>query len=219
MIWRQPGTRYRAPNITERDHYRGGGLLVWAGTGRTDLYVFSGYSVAVVRYRDEILHPLVLPFIAAMGTDAIFMDDNALPHRARLVQSYLESETIPQMAWPARSPDLNPTEHVWDILGRRFEGRSVYSPQALLQEWALLTQQAFNDTIDSMPRRCQACNSARGYIPGISVWFPLHILPTNFGCRAATAVIYVFLFVFALLFDMWSSNVTPTSGITFTHIH
>ncbi|GBN59951.1 hypothetical protein AVEN_67520-1 [Araneus ventricosus] len=31
MIWREPGTRYRAPNIVERDHYRGGGLLVWAG--------------------------------------------------------------------------------------------------------------------------------------------------------------------------------------------
>ncbi|GBM49626.1 hypothetical protein AVEN_3216-1 [Araneus ventricosus] len=43
----------------------------------------------------EVLHPLVLPFIAAMGTDAIFMDDNARPHRARLVRSYLESESIP----------------------------------------------------------------------------------------------------------------------------
>ncbi|GBO43002.1 hypothetical protein AVEN_47621-1 [Araneus ventricosus] len=65
----------------------------------------------VVRYRDEILHPLVRPFIAAMGTDTIFMDGNARPHRARLVRSYLESETIPQMAWPAKSPDLNPIEH------------------------------------------------------------------------------------------------------------
>ncbi|GBO08315.1 hypothetical protein AVEN_256278-1 [Araneus ventricosus] len=29
MIWREPGTRYRAPNIVERDHYKGSGLLVW----------------------------------------------------------------------------------------------------------------------------------------------------------------------------------------------
>ncbi|GBL87408.1 hypothetical protein AVEN_118351-1 [Araneus ventricosus] len=28
MIWREPGTRYREPNIVERYHYRGGGLLV-----------------------------------------------------------------------------------------------------------------------------------------------------------------------------------------------
>ncbi|GBN26124.1 hypothetical protein AVEN_275672-1 [Araneus ventricosus] len=60
-------------------------------------------SVTAVRYRDEIPHPLVRPFIAAMGTDALFMDENARPHRARLVRSYLESETIPQMAWPARN--------------------------------------------------------------------------------------------------------------------
>ncbi|GBM03384.1 hypothetical protein AVEN_256923-1 [Araneus ventricosus] len=104
-----------------------------------------------------------------MGTDAIFMDDNAHPNRARLARSYLESETIPQMAWPARSPDLNPIEHVWDMLERRILGRSVPSgtlhelQQALLQLWALLPQQATNDAIASMPRRCQACISARGY--------------------------------------------------------
>ncbi|GBL77601.1 hypothetical protein AVEN_152851-1 [Araneus ventricosus] len=104
-----------------------------------------------------------------MGTDAIFMDDNAHPHRGRLVRSYLESETIPQMPWPARSPDLNPIENVWDMLGRRIAGRNVPPgtlhelQQALLQEWALLPQQAINDTIASMPRRCQACISARGY--------------------------------------------------------
>ncbi|GBM06025.1 Transposable element Tcb1 transposase [Araneus ventricosus] len=229
MIWREPGTRYRAPNIVERDHYRSGGLLVWAGiamNGRTDLYVFAGGSITAVRYRHEMPHPLVRSFIAAMGTDAIFMDNNACPHRARLVGSYLESETIPQMAWPARSPDLNPIEHVWNMLGRRIAGRRVQPgtlhelQQALLQEWALLPQQAINDTIASMPRRCQACISARRYHTRFfSVWFPLHILLINLGCRAATAVIYVFLFVFALLFDMWSSNATPTSCTTFTDIH
>ncbi|GBN96214.1 hypothetical protein AVEN_116033-1 [Araneus ventricosus] len=58
-----------------------------------------------------------------------------------------------------------------------------------------------------------------GIIPVISVRFPLHNLPNNLGCRAATDEIYVFLFVFALLFNMWSSNATPTSCTGFTHIH
>ncbi|GBN27276.1 hypothetical protein AVEN_64252-1 [Araneus ventricosus] len=47
-----------------------------------------------------------------MGTDAIFMDDNSCTHRARLVRSYLESETIPQIVGPAISLDLNPITHV-----------------------------------------------------------------------------------------------------------
>ncbi|GBM97896.1 hypothetical protein AVEN_228332-1 [Araneus ventricosus] len=55
------------------------------------------------------------------------------------------------------------------MLGRRIAGRSVPPgtlhelQQALLQGWALLPQQAINETIASMPRRCQACISARGY--------------------------------------------------------
>ncbi|GBN04052.1 hypothetical protein AVEN_246515-1 [Araneus ventricosus] len=51
IIWREPETGYRAPDIVKRDHYRSGGLLVWAGiatNGRTDLYLFAGGSVAAV---------------------------------------------------------------------------------------------------------------------------------------------------------------------------
>ncbi|GBM53235.1 hypothetical protein AVEN_14250-1 [Araneus ventricosus] len=51
-----------------------------------------------------------------------------------------------------------------------------------------------------------------GIITVISEWFPSLILSTNLGCRATTAVIYVFLF------DMWSSNATPSSYTDFTHI-
>ncbi|GBM95666.1 hypothetical protein AVEN_198571-1 [Araneus ventricosus] len=86
-----------------------------------------------------------------MGTDAIFMDDNGGPKRAQLLRRDLESETIPQMAWPAILPDLNPIEHVWDMFGTWTAGRSVppgtlhVLQQALLQEWALLPQQAVND--------------------------------------------------------------------------
>ncbi|GBM06767.1 hypothetical protein AVEN_63008-1 [Araneus ventricosus] len=172
MILQEPGTRFWAPNIVEKDHYRGDGLLVWAGIAtnvRTELYVFAGCSFTALRYREGILHPLVRSFIAAMGTDTIFMDDNARPHRARMMLSYLENETFPQIAWLARSPDLNPIEHVWDMLGRLIAGRSGPPgtlhelQQALLQDWALLPQQAINDTIVTMPRLCQACISARGY--------------------------------------------------------
>ncbi|GBN27753.1 hypothetical protein AVEN_157995-1 [Araneus ventricosus] len=153
------------------------------------------------------------------------MDDNARPHRARLVRSYLESETIPQMAWPARSPDLNPIEHGWDMLGRRITGRrGRQAPSTSTNKPYYRNAHYCHKKLSTT--RLPACLAVvkhvfqlEGIIPVISVWFPLHILPTNMGCREATAVIYVSLFALALLFDMWSNNATPVSCTTFTHIH
>ncbi|GFX20544.1 transposable element Tc1 transposase [Trichonephila clavipes] len=46
-------------------------------------------------------------------------------HRTVAAKQLLESEDIERMDWPARSPDLNPIEHVWDFLGRRLAARTT----------------------------------------------------------------------------------------------
>jgi transposase len=51
------------------------------------------------------------------------MDDNARPHRSRAVTAYLQSEAVTSVSWSAMSPDLNPIEHIWDMLGRRIHTR------------------------------------------------------------------------------------------------
>ncbi|GFX95946.1 transposable element Tcb2 transposase [Trichonephila clavipes] len=125
FIWRAPGTRYHQENTIERHRYGDAGWLVWGGIilgSRTDLHVQSVTMTCHI-YRDVILEQHVRLFRGAMGVEFLFMDDNARPHRANIVDKCFQSEDITRMDCPAYSPDLNPIEHVWDMLGRRIAAR------------------------------------------------------------------------------------------------
>ncbi|GFU51095.1 transposable element Tcb2 transposase [Trichonephila clavipes] len=175
LIWREQRTRYHQSNTVERHSYRGGGILVWAGIslgGHTDLHVFHGGTVTGLRYRDEILDPYVRPYAAAIGNYFILMDDNARPHRARIVEEYLEDHGLERMEWPARSPDLNLIEHLWDYLGREVAAlnpppRSLHElKQGLLCVWSSLPIPVSDNLINSMGNRCRQCIQVRGgHIP------------------------------------------------------
>ncbi|GFS88639.1 transposable element Tcb2 transposase [Trichonephila clavipes] len=53
------------------------------------------------------------PFLDGLP-GAIFQQDNACPHTAKVSQDFLRHfHTLP---WPVRSPDLSPVEHVWNQL-------------------------------------------------------------------------------------------------------
>ncbi|GBM23638.1 hypothetical protein AVEN_117388-1 [Araneus ventricosus] len=116
------------------------------------------------------------------------------------------------MEWPARSPNLNYIEHVWDMLGRRIvchsvpQGTLLELQQALLHEWALLPQLAINDTIASVPRLCEACISARGYHSRYERVVRIADSAYQFGLSRRDGRNICVLFLFALLFDMWSTN-------------
>ncbi|KAL1282476.1 hypothetical protein QQF64_001279, partial [Cirrhinus molitorella] len=61
------------------------------------------------RYCDEILRPIVVPFIH--DHHLMLQHDNAQPHVARICTQFLEAENIPGLAWPAYSLDMSPIEH------------------------------------------------------------------------------------------------------------
>ncbi|GFU20997.1 uncharacterized protein TNCV_4600581 [Trichonephila clavipes] len=65
---------------------------------------------------DDILPSHVGLFLNGLP-GAIFQQDNARLHTARVAQDFLcHFQTLP---WPARSTDWSPVEHVWDQLKRK----------------------------------------------------------------------------------------------------
>jgi hypothetical protein len=47
------------------------------------------------------------------------MDDNVRPHRTRAITTYLQREAVTYVPWLGMNPDLNPIEHILDMVGRR----------------------------------------------------------------------------------------------------
>ncbi|KAJ8883470.1 hypothetical protein PR048_015314 [Dryococelus australis] len=69
-------------------------------------------------YTREVLDHEVLSLLQATPP-AIFQQDNTRPHVTRNVQAFFNKRCVPLLPWTARSPDMSPMEHVWDMSGRR----------------------------------------------------------------------------------------------------
>ena len=84
--------------------------------GHTDFHVIANSALTAVRFQDEILRATVRPYAAAMGPGFLLVQDNAWPHMARVCRQLLDEEGINATDRPSRSPDLNPNEHLWDVM-------------------------------------------------------------------------------------------------------
>ena len=103
--------RFADVNVVNGVPHGGGGIMVWASINygqRTQLHFIDG-NLNAQRYRGEILRPIVVPIIR--HHQLVFQ-----PDVARICTPFLEAENAQFLPWPAYSPDMLPTEDVWDAL-------------------------------------------------------------------------------------------------------
>ena len=126
-VWRERNTALNSNKVHGTTAYGGGGVTVWgcfSNDCKLPLQVIDG-TLNGQKYRDDILDSHVLPHFEnhALADRPVFQDDNARPHRARIVRDFIEAQSIETFPWPSRSPDINLIEHVWDFIGRKINQR------------------------------------------------------------------------------------------------
>ena len=148
--------------------------MVWGGIAygeRMQIVVLNfqdghGRGLTARCYINQVLRPHVVPFFT-QHPGSLFQQDNARVHSAFLTQNFLQANEIHVLDWPALSPDLAPTEHLWNELGRRIHNRRRHSTNvnelqvALRQEWNNMPEAFINRFVYSM-RRCTAEVNASG---------------------------------------------------------
>ncbi len=98
-----------------------------------------------------------------------FQQDNAPCHKAQIISDwFLEHDNeFTLLKWPPQSPDLNPIEHLWDVVEREIHIMDVQPTNlqqlcdALMSIWTKTSDECFQHLVESMPRRIKAVLKAK----------------------------------------------------------
>jgi len=97
-----------------------------------------------VNSRDYInlLQDKLLPYLNTLEDkeNFIFQEDNAPIHTSRLSNEWKARNNLTSLHWPPQSPDLNPIEHLWDVLERKIRAHNPL-PKNKEELWQILQEE------------------------------------------------------------------------------
>ncbi len=105
-----------------------------------------------------------------------FQQDNAPCHKAQIISDwFLEHDNeFTLLKWPPQSPDLNPIEHLCDVVEREIHIMDVQPTNlqqlcdAIMSIWTKISEECFQHLVESMPRRIKTVLKAKAVQPGTS---------------------------------------------------
>ena len=71
--------------------------------------------------------------LADLHPDAIFQQDSAPCHKAKIITNYFKKMKIKVLDWAGNSPDLNPIENLWSIVKNRLRKLDWTTKNKLIQ--------------------------------------------------------------------------------------
>ncbi len=98
-----------------------------------------------------------------------FQQDNAACHKAQIISDwFLEHDNeFTLLKWSSQSPDLNPIEHLCDVVEREILIMDVQPTNlqqlcdAIMSIWTKISEECFQHLVESMPRRIKAVLKAK----------------------------------------------------------
>ncbi|KAH9150241.1 hypothetical protein AeRB84_006882 [Aphanomyces euteiches] len=87
-------------------------------------------------------------------------------HKARIIDSFFDDNAIETLPHPPQSPDLNPIEHLWELIGRKLSKKPANSIQNLKTKieaiWNQIPVEYVQKLIMTMPKRLDMVIANRG---------------------------------------------------------
>jgi len=103
------------------------------------------------------------PFMATMYpfSDGYFQQDNGPCHKARIISNWFpeHDNEFTVLKWSPQTPDLNPIEHLWDVVERGLRALTALDvhptnlhqlQDSILSIWANISKECFQHLVESM---------------------------------------------------------------------
>ncbi|KAH9133342.1 hypothetical protein AeRB84_020477 [Aphanomyces euteiches] len=168
-LWRRPGEEFKDECLAPTFKSGHDSVMVWGAIN------YNG--VGTLRFCEGTMNSCdcidllldELPNNCAqleLPVDFIFQQDNALIQNAKKVLNFLDENAVTTLEHPPQSPELNPIEHVWALIGLRIRDCPPTSKEGLKRRiyrlWDEIPLDFIQKLIKSMPNRLADVIAAKG---------------------------------------------------------